>query len=750
MDGPQDLLEAFQDAYQVFTWWSPTGVKDLVRDTLRRSPAHRVTPAGPDVIESMMYGGRVAEVMTAILTSDTMQVLCERLQAERDHVAGVYAEAQEVERLRLEAFAAAAAPPRPSAAYPPLAPEPQGPWPPPAGVAEPSQPPPAYRRAHLSPGPGAGRAPSAAVPPFGGAAAAGDPPPPPAKAAGRAATPSPPARFLLGETPDPLYDVWTATGQPPGIPLVPGGSVGREVARGKAASVRACPYPDVRQSPGWATRTPGLALRGHGTAQTGGWGQPQRGWPQRPQGPGQGAGHGHAQARQGPVRTEAAYLNQWAPGRKPPAPPAGGPPAFPAAGAPAHGGPAGGVPAGGAPPAAQAPPVAGGPGDFAGHGVPVRGGAPDRAQQRQLGFEHRPYGRGDPNGNSWPEKVNVWPTHVISSDERERRFHWDARQVVSEWQAPFRVLPRPDPRREDWEREVGYTGGLFRTKRDAKEDACRFFLEEHRRLNRLPDLTTPTPLPGQAARAPGQGVAGQPAPGGGVGQAGRAKPRPWTVAPVAKVQPSPAAPAPGPQHGAPLPSSAAGQDPGADRQPQEDDAGDQGGDRRGAAPSGTGPVGGGPGQDVPGALTERFLLTGAASLAPPSPLTPSPWEQPPSPPRPPGDFCVSDSHTPTEVEDDEGARVASESLAEQEAEARAALAAEGLAEAAQVPVPEEAGSGMASGGSAGSLGWLGGPDPDPGQDTSDRFPVSPDKRPPVPATPEEQYKGVKQEPKEGA
>ena len=81
MDGPQDPLEAFHGACQVLTWWSPTRVKDLVRDALRRSPAQRVTPAGPDVIESMMYGCRVAEVMTAIFTSDTMQVLCERLQA---------------------------------------------------------------------------------------------------------------------------------------------------------------------------------------------------------------------------------------------------------------------------------------------------------------------------------------------------------------------------------------------------------------------------------------------------------------------------------------------------------------------------------------------------------------------------------------------------------------------------------------------------------------------------------------------
>ena len=32
---------------------------------------------------------------------------------------------------------------------------------------------------------------------------------------------------------------------------------------------------------------------------------------------------------------------------------------------------------------------------------------------------------------------------------------------------------------------------------------------------------------------------------------------------------------------------------------------------------------------------------------------------------------------------------------------------------------------------------------------SDRLPVSPDKRPPGPGTPEELYKGVKQEPKGG-
>ena len=170
MDGSQDLLDAFNARLGVLTWESAVSVKDLLRETLRRSTAQRVTPAGPNVIETMVYGCRVAEVTTSLFISDTMQVLCERLQAERAYVAEAYAVYMEagVERRRQEATAAAAARPQP-------APVPQGPWPPLPGVAASSQPPPAYRKAHLSPGPGAVRAPSAAVPPPGGAAAAGDP-----------------------------------------------------------------------------------------------------------------------------------------------------------------------------------------------------------------------------------------------------------------------------------------------------------------------------------------------------------------------------------------------------------------------------------------------------------------------------------------------------------------------------------------------------------------------------------------------
>ena len=352
------------------------------------------------------------------------------------------------------------------------------------------------------------------------------------------------------------------------------------------------------------------------------------------------------------------------------------------------------------------------------------------SQQRQLGFEHRPFGAGDPKGDSWSEKMNVWSTLVIANEERDRRLHWDASQEEgSLWRASLRILPKPDPRRrEHWGREVAYTGDRFRTKRDAKEDACRFLLEEQRRLGRLPDLTTPTPLRGQVAHAPGQGVAAQPPPGGGAGLAGFVRPRPQTVAPIAKAPPPAIVPMPGLQRDAPLPSPAAGQDPGADRQPQEGGAEAPAEGQGGVGPSGTGLAAGDPGSDEPGALTDRLLLSGAPSPSPSSP----PREQASSPPQEQaeGDFCASDSNSTTDVEDDEGVWAASEAFREQDDEAKAALAAEELAAAAKVPVPEESEGGMASGSSAGAQGWLGGPNLDiPGGSSGVReITISPDKR----------------------
>ena len=98
--------------------------------------------------------------------------------------------------------------------------------------------------------------------------------------------------------------------------------------------------------------------------------------------------------------------------------------------------------------------------------------------------------------------------------------------------------------------------------------------------------------------------------------------------------------------------------------------------------------------------------------------------------------------------DEEAARAASAAMEEQGAEARAALVEEELEAAAQVPVPEEAGGGVASGASS-STGWFVGPDPDTGSlDRSDKLPPEPDGAHKGPGTPEEVYKRVKQEPKE--
>ena len=87
----------------------------------------------------------------------------------------------------------------------------------------------------------------------------------------------------------------------------------------------------------------------------------------------------------------------------------------------------------------------------------------------------------------------------------------------------------------------------------------------------------------------------------------------------------------------------------------------------------------------------------------------------------------------------------------QDDEAKAALAAEGLAAAVQVPVPEESVGGMASGSSTGAQGWLGGPDPDNPKTAAQQYekpPISPNKRSPAPLMPEEQYLGAKVEQEE--
>ena len=287
---------------------------------------------------------------------------------------------------------------------------------------------------------------------------------------------------------------------------------------------------------------------------------------------------------------------------------------------------------------------------------------------------------------------------------------------------------------------------------------------------RLPDFF---PL-GQAAPAPGQGAAEQPAPGGGAGQAGPMRPRLQTCVSIAKVPPlgwlsgarppqagakapppeaagakAPPAAAkappldaagpPGLQRDPPFPTPAAGQDSGADWQPQGGDAEAPAGGQGGAGPSEAGLPVGDPDSDAPGALTGRLFLPGAA-----------PPQQPPGAERRgEGDFFESDFHTPTDVESGEESRVASQALREQDEEAKAALA---MAE--QVPVPGEAEGDLLAGGSAGAEEWLEARGPGPrgprrGGPGVREAPAFPGQTPPFPVTPEDVYKGVKVEPEEG-
>ena len=218
----------------------------------------------------------------------------------------------------------------------------------------------------------------------------------------------------------------------------------------------------------------------------------------------------------------------------------------------------------------------------------------------RLRFEHRNYGPGYPKGDSWSEKMNVWSARVIANDQREGRLRWETTQVGNLWRASLHVMPRPGHLREYWEEQVTYTGGFFGTKRNAKEDACRFLLQAQQQAGRFPGFF---PL-GQEAAAPSQGAAVQQAPSGSARQAGPERPRPLTCVPIAKTPPTGArapqagakapppdaagaeappavakAPPPEAAGGPPglqrdlfFPTPAAGQDPGVGLQLQGDDA----------------------------------------------------------------------------------------------------------------------------------------------------------------------------------
>ena len=310
MGDPHDPLVAFQAAFGVLSWQSPDSMKASVRTTLSERPFVQGLPAAQLVaIEGMMYGCRVAEVLTFCLTSNTLDGLCMALREERELVAGMYEEERQLVRFRLEQAAAPLPPPR-QAPQPPLPQQRLL-----QGHSAQWQPlPEGFRRAHLTPDPGAAEAPPPAGPPPGGAAWAGNPlelpagvwaPLAPAGIAWHAAPPPPgpppgPPRHPLGPLGpprDPLYEEWCRLGRPPG-PLAerhgPGTAQWRgwaprdPVEQGKRQGgqlpVRANPYTDVRLNQGGAARAPAQPVLGYGPARAGGWGQPQ-GWPQPPRHP---------------------------------------------------------------------------------------------------------------------------------------------------------------------------------------------------------------------------------------------------------------------------------------------------------------------------------------------------------------------------------------------------------------------------------------------------------------------------------
>ena len=451
-------------------------------------------------------------------------------------------------------------------------------------------------------------------------------------------------------------------------------------------------------------------------------------------------------------------MRQWALPRGPLGRPAGRPSASPAAGAPARGGTTGGRPAGGPPPAGLAPPAACDPGAHSGPEAPTPGSELDLLQQQQLGFEHRPYGAGDPNGNSWSEKVNVWFTLVIANDQRDRRLNWETAQEGSLWRASFQVLPRPVPLREPWEHPVAYTGGFFRAKRDAKEDACRFLLEEQQRMSRLPDFIVPKPpldrrrLPldsGWRRSQPSTVVLGRRDPSvpclrpsspfqrhcrrGGSPEPGRRRrvPRHRRRRPQAfgrhrrppwrHCRTPPARPA----------SSATPLSP---RRLQVRTPVLTGGRRRAARrprPRAR-EVLGRPGRGSPAAASIRTSLV--PSLAASSSPEPPPFPRLSSR----GASCIFALPIPTPQRRLRTTGVVEwrrRPCREQDEEAKAALAAEELAAAELAPVPEEPEGDIAPEGGIGAQEWLGGPDPgSPGSVAQgyERLPLSPDKRPPCP------------------
>ena len=398
-------------------------------------------------------------------------------------------------------------------------------WPPGTRL-RPTPPPPdrAASRPRLTPAPGA--PPLAGAVPTPGMAAAGAgvwAVPAPGKAAAGAGTswprtlpPGPPPGAAPEVPPGPLWEQslrqpWNCPqpGPRPRPALPPGGSGPPRHGPAKAPGlpVTACPYGDVRQrdrghgrprSPG---RSPGPAGKGTARPTLG------RASSRRPSGPPVKAPPGSQEPRGPPPGTWRPALGSAPPVMRPPT----GPPP------PEAGGPVPQAEGGEAAPRVEpwpAPPT----------GPPLT--------QQELHFEHRHFGEADPVGTCWLEKVNAWVHRVIQPQQREHRLRWTTVQDSAGWRATVSLHPREAPLTEPWERVVQWKGGPRRTKKEAKEEACRALLVSLYQAGRVPGLRPP-PSEASSSGAP----PGLPPPPGASGARpdlpAAKRPAPATVVPVA-------------------------------------------------------------------------------------------------------------------------------------------------------------------------------------------------------------------------
>ena len=86
MDGPQDPMRAFNEAWGVLSWTTPGSVRQMLRTAVQQWCQHTctgtVTP-NLSIIESMMYGCWVAVVVDFFRTLDTPAQVCDALTEAR-------------------------------------------------------------------------------------------------------------------------------------------------------------------------------------------------------------------------------------------------------------------------------------------------------------------------------------------------------------------------------------------------------------------------------------------------------------------------------------------------------------------------------------------------------------------------------------------------------------------------------------------------------------------------------------------